>query len=174
MNGRCFIQPPVWYEEDEDLVYQVLRPLYCIPSSARALHLTLSKWFKDNGFVTAGFEDSLWIREAGGKYADRLIFSAHIYDTLMACKSLPTLNQFKQDFLTRFDGTDEGPVTSHLGCEIIRDRANRAILYRQLIYTKKILQLYGAWDKPLVRTPLEPGKRLSKDNCPSYVDPALH
>eukprot|EP00961_Rhodomonas_salina_P130376 1755094-Rhodomonas_salina.1 len=84
-------------------------PLYGIPSSARALHLTLSRWFKDHrGFVTAGFEDSFWVREAGGNFPHCLIVSAHIDDTLMACKSLTTLLAFKTEFLTRFKGTDEG------------------------------------------------------------------
>ena len=28
------------------------------------------------------------------------------------------------------DGTDDGEVTTHLGCEVIRDRANRTIHFR--------------------------------------------
>lgn len=38
---------------------------------------------------------------------------------------------------------------------------------------KKILQLYCAWDLPAVRTPLEPGVRLSKEDSPEVVDPVL-
>jgi len=50
VNGRChepetalqiFISPPAGWEEDPDVVHEVLRPLYGIPSSARALHYTL-------------------------------------------------------------------------------------------------------------------------------------
>jgi len=46
VNGSIFIRPPLGYPEDDDTVYEVLRPLYGIPSSTRALHLTLSKWMK--------------------------------------------------------------------------------------------------------------------------------
>eukprot|EP00961_Rhodomonas_salina_P124053 1671916-Rhodomonas_salina.1 len=46
VNGLIFISPPKGWEEDEGVVYEVLCPLYGIPSSARALHLTLTKWFK--------------------------------------------------------------------------------------------------------------------------------
>eukprot|EP00961_Rhodomonas_salina_P099370 1336502-Rhodomonas_salina.1 len=85
-NKQIFVCPPQGATEDGDVVYKVCRPLYCdsILSSSRVLHLTLSSWFKDQGFMTAGFEDSIWVREAGGKYPHCLIVSAHIDDTLMA------------------------------------------------------------------------------------------
>eukprot|EP00961_Rhodomonas_salina_P064183 862938-Rhodomonas_salina.2 len=104
VNGRIFIRPLQGAtKEDRDYtVYKVCRPQYGIPSSALALHLTLSKWFKEQGFTTAGFKDSVWVHEAGGQYPHRLVVSAHIYDTLMECKSLGTLQAFKQQFLTRF------------------------------------------------------------------------
>eukprot|EP00961_Rhodomonas_salina_P202190 2726997-Rhodomonas_salina.1 len=43
VNGSIFVLPPQGSEEEKDVVYyEVLCPLYGIPSSARALHLTLS------------------------------------------------------------------------------------------------------------------------------------
>ena len=35
------------------------------------------------------------------------------------------MSKFKQELLTRFQGTDEGEVKEYLGCEVIRDRAAR-------------------------------------------------
>eukprot|EP00961_Rhodomonas_salina_P184222 2487629-Rhodomonas_salina.1 len=61
VNCQVFIRPQQGATDDDSVVYEVLRPLYCIPSSARALHLTLSKWYKEQGFSTAGFEDSVWV-----------------------------------------------------------------------------------------------------------------
>eukprot|EP00961_Rhodomonas_salina_P011040 148058-Rhodomonas_salina.1 len=43
VNGWVFIRPQQGATDDDCVVYEVLRPLYSIPSSARALHLTLSK-----------------------------------------------------------------------------------------------------------------------------------
>lgn len=48
---QIFIRPPVGWDEDPDVVYEVLRPLYGIPSSARALHYTLDCCMTDQGFV---------------------------------------------------------------------------------------------------------------------------
>eukprot|EP00961_Rhodomonas_salina_P221760 2998487-Rhodomonas_salina.1 len=43
VNGLIFICPPQGATEEDNTVYKVCRPQYWIPSSARALHLTLSK-----------------------------------------------------------------------------------------------------------------------------------
>eukprot|EP00961_Rhodomonas_salina_P165605 2231444-Rhodomonas_salina.1 len=61
----------------------------------------------------------------------------------MACESMETLQAFKDEFLTRFEGTNEGEMHTYLGCELIRDRTNRTINFRQAVYAQKVLQLYG-------------------------------
>eukprot|EP00961_Rhodomonas_salina_P118611 1597013-Rhodomonas_salina.1 len=92
----------------------------------------------------------------------------------MVCALLDTLEKFKSAFLMCFEGTNEGDVTTYFGGELIRDRANHTITYRQSVYAHKILQIYGAWDKTSVHTLLEAGARLTKADSPSYVDPALY
>ena len=174
VNGRWFMTPPPGSEEDDpDVVYEVLRPLYGIPSSARALNVTLDTWLKSEGFKTVGFEDSVWVRPAGGKYSARITMSSHIDDNLISCKSRKVLNQFKKEFLTRFDGTDEGPVTQYLGCEFIRDRTRRTGELRQSAYAQKVLKKFEMWNCNPVKTPLEAGYRLTKEDCPQVVDADL-
>eukprot|EP00961_Rhodomonas_salina_P157410 2119706-Rhodomonas_salina.1 len=118
---------------------------------------------KSQGFVAAGFEDSVW----------QLIVSAHIDDLLVSCADLPTLNKFKTAFLAHFDGTNDGQLTEYLGCEVIIDAAGNLTL-RQSAYAEHILRTYDAWDLHSIKTPLEPGKRLTKKDSPAFVDPALH
>eukprot|EP00961_Rhodomonas_salina_P093577 1259041-Rhodomonas_salina.4 len=169
VNGRTFITPPPGCEEDEEgVVYEVLLPLYGIPSSARALNLTLAKWFKERGFETVGFEDSVWSRPGGGRYQTRITVSAHIDELLIATADLSVIMMalFKSDFLSRFDGTDEQ--------EVIFDREASSVTLRQKIYAERVLRLYGMWGCATVKTPLEPGTRLSKADSPQHVDAALH
>ena len=174
VNGRVFIRPPVGSKEyDPDTVLEVRRPLYGIPSSARALHLTLDGFFKSQGFEQAGCEQSVWTRKAGGKYKADIHVSRHIDDTLICCTSLKELEKFKRAFLKRFEGTDEGEVTQYLGCEITRDFKNKTGTLNQKAYVKKMLQKYDMWDVHPVKTPLEPGTRLTKRDCPEKVDPEL-
>jgi hypothetical protein len=77
------------------------------------------------GFEHVGFEESVWVRPKGGKYGEDIYASTHVDDCLICCKSTATMSKFKQELLTRFQGTDEGEVKEYLGCEVIRDRAAR-------------------------------------------------
>ena len=77
-NDRYFINPPPGSPDanNKDIVYEVLRPLYGNPSSPRALHKTMDAFFKSEGFDTIGFEESVWKRVGGGKYAEDIYVSA--------------------------------------------------------------------------------------------------
>jgi len=70
VNGRDFIVPPVGSPDEarDDSVDEGLRPLYGVPSSPRALHVTLDSHFKSVGFVNVGFESAVWRRPADHIY----------------------------------------------------------------------------------------------------------
>jgi hypothetical protein len=51
--------------------------------------------FKSEGFDTIGFEESVWRRPAGDKYADDIYVSAHVDDRLIACKSATVMAAYK-------------------------------------------------------------------------------
>jgi hypothetical protein len=175
VNGRFFIRPPPGSPDHgrQDIVYQVLRPLYGVPSSPRALHVTLDTWFRSQGFEHVGFEESVWRRRADSRYASDIWIGCHVDDSLISCKSRPVLDQFKKDLLTRFQGTDEGPVEQYLGCQLLRDRQHRVSKLVQTAYAERLLKTFDMWDAHPVQTPLEPGKRLVKADCPAVPDPAL-
>ena len=168
VNGRYFINPPPGSPEagNKNIVYEVLRPLYGSPSSPRALHKTMDAYFKSEGFDTIGFEESVWVRPAGGKYSEDIYVSAHVDDCLLSCKSLTVMAEFKAHMLDRFIGTDEGEVTEYLGCELVRDRKARTGQLIQAGYPERVLRVFNMWECNLV-TPLDPNVRLSKSDCPA-------
>ena len=176
VNGRYFINPPAGSPEagNKDVVYEVLKPLYGSPSSPRALHKTMDAYFKSEGFDTIGFEESVWVRPAGGKYCEDIYVSAHVDDCLLSCKSADVMSKFKQDLLQRFAGTDEGEVTEYLGCELIRNRKARTGQLVQKGYAERVLRAFDMWESHPVATPLDPNTRLSKLDCPTVVDPHVH
>ena len=163
VNGRYFINPPPGSPEagNKNIVYEVLRPLYGSPSSPRALHKTMDAYFKSEGFDTIGFEESVWVRPAGGKYSEDIYVSAHVDDCLLSCKSLTVMAKFKAHMLERFIGTDEGEVTEYLGCELVRDRKARTGQLIQAGYAERVLRVFNMWDCNPVATPMDPNVRLS-------------
>jgi hypothetical protein len=62
-------------------------------------------FFKREGFDTIGFEESVWERADGGKYAEDIYVSVHVDDCLIDCKSKDIMVVFKKKILTRFIGT---------------------------------------------------------------------
>jgi hypothetical protein len=145
VNDRYFITPPPGSPDagDKSIVYEVLKPLYGNPSSPRALHKTMDVYFRNEGFDTIGFEESVWRRPAGGKYAEDVFISVHVDDYLIACKSADNMATFKREFLTRFVGTGEGEVTQYLGCQVIRDRTARTANLVQAGYAERVLRTFG-------------------------------
>jgi hypothetical protein len=93
---------------------------------------------------------------------------------LITCDDKAVVIQFKKAILQRFDGTDEGPVKQYLGCEVIHDVEGGVLTLKQSGYAERVLKLYSLWDAPPVKTPMRPGERLSKNDCPQVVNPALH
>jgi hypothetical protein len=73
-----------------------------------------------------------------------------------AASLLQLMSKFKQELLTRFQGTDEGEVNEYLGCEGIRDRAARTGRIVQAGYAEHVLRTFGMWDCNPVLTPLDP------------------
>jgi hypothetical protein len=63
------------------------------------------------------------VRAKGRNYGEDIYVSTLVDDCLICCKSTATMNRFKQELLTRFQGTDEGEVKKYLGCKVIRDKA---------------------------------------------------
>eukprot|EP00961_Rhodomonas_salina_P272482 3682123-Rhodomonas_salina.2 len=66
-----------------------------------------------------------------------------------------------------------GDVTEYLGCEVVRDRAQRTLHLRQSAYIKKVLAFHAMTDANPVKTPMEQGVSLSKRDSPAVVDVAI-
>jgi hypothetical protein len=176
-RGRVFIAPPPGYPEEENIVWQLMRPLYGMPQSARCWHLTMSKWLKDEGFHTVGYEKSMWCIQKDGH---KIIMGSHIDDFIICSTSREMLDDFRKRLIGtdgvggRFDGTYEGPLDHYLGCEIRRDRPKRKAIITQANYARHILESEGMWDCNPKLTPMMPNTRLSKADQPSVADPVLH
>eukprot|EP00961_Rhodomonas_salina_P054757 735670-Rhodomonas_salina.1 len=127
----------------------------------------------DLGFEKAGFDESVWVRNAGGRFKNKIVVGVHIDDSMIACRDLAELEDFKRLLLERFKGTNGGEITEYLGCAVVRDWKKKSITLHQSLYSQRILQLYGIDQSRPFSTPLEPGKRLTKRDSPAIPDPRV-
>jgi len=115
----------------------------------------------------------VWRRPADAKYPADIVINCHVDDSLIACSSLSVMLKFKSALLQRFTGTDEGPVTQYLGCQLIRDRPNCTSQLVHTAYTEYLLCAFEMWDEFHIVTPMLPGTRLVKTDCPDTPSPTL-
>ena len=80
-NGKVYISSSPGYGEDPLYLYRLLKPLYGMPSAARACHTTMSAFLAKEGCATAGFEKSMWTVTIDGAL---VLLGAHIEDFVIA------------------------------------------------------------------------------------------
>jgi hypothetical protein len=144
-NGKVYISAPPGFEEDPNYVYLLRRPLYGMPSAARASHY--ERVFQKSGMHPGRFR-------AQHVDADRRV-----------------LDEFSTALLQRFEGTYEGEVHTYLGCEILRDLEAGKTLLSQKHYAEDVLRAYDYWECVPALTPMIPGARLTQEQCDPVTDP---
>jgi len=92
-------------------VYRLLKPLYSMPSAARACHTTMSASLGKEGCATVRFEKSMWTVTIDGAC---ILPGAHIDESVIACANRQVQNGFCARLLDAFEGTYEGALQHHL------------------------------------------------------------
>ena len=171
-NGNVYISPPPGYDEDPAYVYRLRRPLYGMPSAARAWFKTMSAFLKSEGCSTVGFEGSMWTCVKDGH---RVILGAHIDDFIICCANRSVLDEFRIWLLDTFEGTYEGEIKHYLGCQIDRDKSSGTTTLSQASYSQDVLRTFDHWDDTIpCLTPFPPNNRLSAEDCDKSPDPRFH
>jgi hypothetical protein len=83
-NGKVYISAPPGYDEDPNYVYQLRRPLYGMPSAARAWHHTISAYLKSQGCKLVGFDRSMWTVVKEGHV---ILITVHIDDFIILVRT---------------------------------------------------------------------------------------
>ena len=160
----------IFLHEDPLYVYLLRKPLYGMPSAARAWHTTFSAFLAREGCTTVGFERSMWTMEKDGH---RILLAAHIDDFIMASTNLTFLEAFRDRLLTAFEGT-KGAMTNYLGCEVKHDLTAGTTCLSQRHYAEDVLRTYGALSPILALMTMRPNTSLSKADCNLNPDLAFH
>jgi len=156
-----YISSPPGYDEDPLNVYRLLKPLYGMPSAARAWHTTMSGFLAKEGCATVGFEKSMWTVMIDGA---RILLEAHIDDFMITCANRQVLDGFRARFLDVFAGTYEGVLQHYLECEVTCDMDKGTTYLSQTHYAEEILCTHNFWNATPRLTPMQPNTHLNKDD----------
>jgi len=113
----------------------------------------------------------MWMTTSNGH---QILLETHIDDFIISCAHRPTLDNFRDALLARFDGTTDGVIQTYLGCEIERDMSAGTTTLSQKHYAEDILSTYGFWGSLPLATMLPPHTRLSKDDCDPAPERVFH
>jgi transposase InsO family protein len=168
LNGELdediYISYPPGFSGPPGHCLKLNKSLYGLKQAPRQWHLRLESELKSIGFSPSYADPALFISPDGPSKAYLLVY---VDDIIIATKSKRVCQDIKGKLLTAFDGRDLGPVTSFLGINITRDRANRSLSLDQTNYVKELLITYKMTGCKPKAVPMDPGLRLSlKDDQP--------
>ena len=99
-------------------------------------------------------------RDRAGKAFYILVY---VDDLVLAADDFGEFQAFKEEMSSKFTMTDLGELRYYLGLHVVRDRERRALLLHQRKYIEETLELFGMAECKPVKTPLNTGHDLTKE-----------
>ncbi|CAI7876428.1 unnamed protein product [Closterium sp. NIES-53] len=150
--------------------WSLRRPVYGLRQAPREWHDTLRTTLAALGFAPSTADPSLFLRT----YATLPPFYVLVYvdDLVFATADTEALAHVKSELQKRHTCTDLGELTSYLGLQITRDRAQRTVTLTQSHMVQQVLQRFGFTYSLPQSTPLPTGHSLSAPPSDESVEPS--
>jgi hypothetical protein len=155
---ELYIYPPNGYPCAPDTVWKLVKPLYGLSIAPKAWFDTLHEFITAYGFKSVNKSETFFVLKTQEGETIHLVF--HVDDLLFSFSSDQVGMDFKKALLTRFDATDDGPVTRFVGIDIRRDENTTHISQSSL--AESLLKDFGYEDCNPVKTPMEPNTLLTE------------
>ena len=156
-------QPDGYVNEDKpDYVCQLKRSLYGLKQSPRMWNQTIDKFMIEMGFKKCKTDHCIYAKWDG---EDMIFVALYVDDLVLACNNDKMLQMTKEALCKRFDMTDLGQLKYFLGMEIDQDAISGNVSIRQTKFATDILEKFGMKNSNPVKTPQDPGLKLTKSMC---------
>jgi hypothetical protein len=166
-GSTLYIFPPAGLPHPPDMVWKLVKPLYGLSIAPKAWADTLKAFIKGYGFQAVNCSDTFFVYKSPTGESIRLVF--HVDDLLFSFSSDDLGLHFKQALLSRFDGTDDGPVKCFVGIDIKRDAWHTHMTQLPLI--ESLLKDFDLLDCNPVKIPMGPGTLLTAHDPSEKDDP---
>uniref|UniRef100_H3GB73 Reverse transcriptase Ty1/copia-type domain-containing protein n=1 Tax=Phytophthora ramorum TaxID=164328 RepID=H3GB73_PHYRM len=156
-------QPDGYVNEDHpDHVCKLKRSLYGLKQSPRMWNQTIDDFMLKLGFKKCESDHCIYLKRDG---QDMIFVALYINDFVLASSSDKILLDTKQALSKRFEMTDMGQLKYFLGMEIEQDVVTGKMSMRQTKFAKDIMQKFSMDKSNPVKTPQDPGLKLTKAMC---------
>ncbi|CAI7731471.1 unnamed protein product [Closterium sp. NIES-53] len=149
--------------------WSLRRPVYGLRQAPRKWHDTLRMTLASLGFAPSTADPSLFLRTDATLPSFYIL--VYVDDLVFATADTEALALVKSELQKRHTCTDLGELTSYLGLQITRDRAQRTITLTQSHMVQQVLQRFGFTYSSPQSTPLPTGHSLSAPPSDESVEP---
>jgi hypothetical protein len=167
-DTHYYVRPPRGYACEPGTVWKLKKPLYGLACAPKAWTTTFTKFLTDYGFVPVNGSSTMHTWTDGTAHM-HLVY--HVDDILLSFSSDDAAVQFKTALLSRFAGTDDGPVRRYVGVDISRD-ANHMHLSQEPL-ALELLERFDMQHCNPCTTPMEAGTLMLAKDRPTTPDPVL-
>ncbi|CAI7896454.1 unnamed protein product [Closterium sp. NIES-53] len=150
--------------------WSLRRPVDGLHQAPREWHNTLRTTLATLGFAASTADQSLFLRT--DTTLPPFYVLVYVDDLVFATADTEALAHVKSELQKRHTCTDLGELTSYLGLQIPRDRAQRTITLTQSHMVQQILQRFGFTYSSPQSTPLPTGHSLSAPPLDESVEPS--
>ncbi|CAI7828699.1 unnamed protein product [Closterium sp. NIES-54] len=150
--------------------WSLRRPVFGLRQTPREWHDTLRTTLATLGFAPSTSDPSLLLRTDTTLPAFYVLM--YVYDLIFATADTEALAHVKSELQKRHMCTDLGELTSYLGLQITRDRAQRTITLTESHMVQQVLQRFGFTYSSPQSTPLPTGQSLSAPPLDESIEPS--
>ncbi|CAI7907032.1 unnamed protein product [Closterium sp. NIES-54] len=150
--------------------WSLRRPVYGLRQAPRKWHDTLRMTLAVLGFAPSTADPSLFLRTDATLQPFYVL--VYVDDLVFATADTEALAHVKSELEKRHTCTDLGELTSYLGLQITRDRAQRTITLTQSHMVQQVLQRFGFTYSSPQSTPLPTGHLFSAPPSDESVEPS--
>ncbi|PSE80603.1 hypothetical protein C7G70_19195, partial [Acinetobacter baumannii] len=157
------VQPDGYVDEAHpDFVCKLKRSLYGLKQSPRMWNQTIDKFMLELGFKKCEADHCIYVKRND---QDMIFVALYVDDLILASNNDELLKSTKEALSVRFEMTDMGQLKYFLGMEIDQDPKTGNVSVRQTKFAKDILEKFSMEKSNPVKTPQDPGLKLTKAMC---------
>ncbi|KAG2782680.1 hypothetical protein PC111_g24477 [Phytophthora cactorum] len=130
--------------------------------SPRMWNKTIDDFMRKLGLKKCESDHCIYFKRDG---QDMIFVALYVDDLVLASSSDKMLKETKQALSDRFEMTDMGQLKYFLGMEIEQDVATGKVSVRQTKFANDILEKFNMEKSNPVKTPQDPGLKLTKAMC---------